>query len=88
MARRKLNSIFPIPNEPKAEVEPKPYAPNFIPERPLTNKLSHMQAPDSLQRFQWELESSLIHHREMRVNSYQQQRKNKRRVQTEYNPDS
>lgn len=47
-----------------------------------------MQNPDSLQRFQWELENSLMKQREMQINSQQYDRKNKRRVMTEYAQDS
>ena len=59
-----------------------------MPEFPLTNKMANLHNPDSLQRFQWELENSLLKQREMQINSQQYDRKAKRRVMTEYAQDS
>jgi hypothetical protein len=69
MSRRKQKTIAELPTTGIVHEGMKGYQGNFIPEYPLSSKASSFYAPDSLQRFQWELESSLRQQRQVKIKS-------------------
>jgi hypothetical protein len=65
MARRKQNTIWNVedkavyrPQQDELKINDFRNKSMFIPEFPLSNKSMGHDYPDSLQRFQWELESA------------------------------
>lgn len=83
MHRKKQKSLLTEPSELTPFRGQSLAEPNFIPEYPISNKYSLSQYPDSLQRFQWELESSLRMQRELTADSLKNAKPKKKRVMTE-----